>query len=192
MFYEKKDLHRFNFKKLGNNVLISKSATLYKTEQISISNNSRIDDFCALSGEITIGMNVHITVHCSITASLSPIIIEDFVGIAANCHIFSSMDDFLGIGLTNPTIPMEFRNVSHGPVKISKHSIVGVGSVIFPNVIVGEGCAIGAMTLVNKSIDPWGVYVGIPAIRIKDRSKNLLEKEKQFIESQRQTLNNAD
>jgi galactoside O-acetyltransferase len=45
---------------------------------------------------------------------------------------------------------------------------------------------------VNKSIDPWGVYVGIPAIRIKDRSKNLLEKEKQFIESQRQTLNNAD
>jgi|694.fasta_scaffold37337_4 galactoside O-acetyltransferase len=192
MFYEKKDLHRFNFKKLGNNVLISKSATLYKTEQISISNNSRIDDFCALSGEITIGMNVHITVHCSITASLSPIIIEDFVGIAANCHIFSSMDDFLGIGLTNPTVPMEFRNVSHGPVKISKHSIVGVGSVIFPNVIVGEGCAIGAMTLVNKSIDPWGVYVGIPAIRIKDRSKNLLEKEKQFIESQRQTLNNAD
>jgi galactoside O-acetyltransferase len=102
------------------------------------------------------------------------------------------MDDFLGIGLTNPTVPMEFRNVSHGPVKISKHSIVGVGSVIFPNVIVGEGCAIGAMTLVNKSIDPWGVYVGIPAIRIKDRSKNLLEKEKQFIESQRQTLNNAD
>ena len=192
MFYEKKELHRFNFKKLGNNVLISKSATLYKTEQISISNNSRIDDFCALSGEITIGMNVHITVHCSITASLSPIIIEDFVGIAANCHIFSSMDDFLGIGLTNPTVPMEFRNVSHGPVKISKHSIVGVGSVIFPNVIVGEGCAIGAMTLVNKSIDPWGVYVGIPAIRIKDRSKKLLEQEKQFIESQRQTLNNAD
>lgn len=192
MFYEKKDLHRFNFKKLGNNVLISKSATLYKTEQISISNNSRIDDFCALSGEITIGMNVHITVHCSITASLSPIIIEDFVGIAANCHIFSSMDDFLGIGLTNPTVPIEFRNVSHGPVKISKHSIMGVGSVIFPNVIVGEGCAIGAMTLVNKSIDPWGVYVGIPAVRMRDRSKKLLEKEKQFIESQKQTLNNAD
>ena len=192
MFYEKKELHKFNFKTLGNNVLISKSAALYKTEQMSISSNSRIDDFCALSGEISIGENVHITVHCSITASLSSIVIEDFVGIAANCHIFSSMDDFLGIGLTNPTIPIEFRNVSHGPVKISKHSIIGVGSVIFPNVTVGEGCAIGSMSLVNKSIDPWGVYVGIPVLRIKDRSKNLLEKEKQFIEMQKRTRDNAN
>jgi acetyltransferase-like isoleucine patch superfamily enzyme len=192
MFYEKKELHKFNFKTLGNNVLISKSAALYKTEQMSISSNSRIDDFCALSGEISIGENVHITVHCSITASLSSIVIEDFVGIAANCHIFSSMDDFLGIGLTNPTIPIEFRNVSHGPVKISKHSIIGVGSVIFPNVTVGEGCAIGSMSLVNKSIDPWGVYVGIPVSRIKDRSKNLLEKEKQFIEMQKRIRDNAN
>ena len=192
MFYEKKELHKFNFKTLGNNVLISKSAALYKTEQMSISSNSRIDDFCALSGGISIGKNVHITVHCSITASLSPIVIEDFVGIAANCHIFSSMDDFLGIGLTNPTIPIEFRNVSHGPVKISKHSIIGVGSVIFPNVTVGEGCAIGSMSLVNKSIDPWGVYVGIPVSRIKDRSKNLLEKEKQFIEMQKRIRDNAN
>jgi galactoside O-acetyltransferase len=192
MFYEKKELHKFNFKTLGNNVLISKSAALYKTEQMSISSNSRIDDFCALSGEISIGENVHITVHCSITASLSPIVIEDFVGIAANCHIFSSMDDFLGIGLTNPTIPIEFRNVSHGPVKISKHSIIGVGSVIFPNVTVGEGCAIGSMSLVIKSIDPWGVYVGIPVSRIKDRSKNLLEKEKEFIEMQKRIRDNAN
>jgi acetyltransferase-like isoleucine patch superfamily enzyme len=192
MFYEKKELHKFNFKTLGNNVLISKSAALYKTEQMSISSNSRIDDFCALSGEISIGENVHITVHCSITSSLSPIIIEDFVGIAANCHIFSSMDDFLGVGLTNPTIPIELRNVSHGPIKISKHSILGVGSVIFPNVTIGEGCAIGAMSLVNKSIDPWGVYVGIPVLRIKDRSKNLLEKEKKFIEMQKRTRDNAN
>jgi acetyltransferase-like isoleucine patch superfamily enzyme len=185
MFYEKDELHKFNFKKLGNNVLISKSASLYGTEQMSFASNSRVDDFCALSGEIIIGENVHITVHCSITASLSPIVIEDFVGIAANCHIFSSMDDYLGFGLNNPTVPIEFRNVSHGPVRISKHSIVGVGSVIFPNVIVGEGCAIGSMSLVNKSIEPWGVYVGIPVKRIKERSRDLLEQEKQFVAMQK-------
>jgi len=48
------------------------------------------------------------------------------------------------------------------------------------------------MSLVNKSIDPWGVYVGVPAIRIKDRSKNLLEKEKQFIEMQKKSKIYAD
>lgn len=191
MFYEKNELHKFSFKKLGNNVLISKSASLYGTEQMSFDRNSRIDDFCALSGEIIIGENVHITVHCSITASLSPIIIEDFVGIAANCHIFSSMDDYLGFGLNNPTVPIEFRNVSHGTVRISKHSIVGTSSVIFPNVVVGEGCAIGSMSLVNKSIEPWGVYVGIPVKRIKERSRDLLEKEKQFVEMLKKKTNNA-
>ena len=191
MFYEKNELHKFSFKELGNNVLISKSASLYGTEHMSFARNSRIDDFCALSGEIIIGENVHITVHCSITASLSPIVIEDFVGIAANCHIFSSMDDYLGFGLNNPTVPIEFRNVSHGPVRISKHSIVGTSSVIFPNVVVGEGCAIGAMSLVNKSLEPWGVYVGIPVKRIKERSRDLLEKEKQFIEMQKKKIDNA-
>jgi galactoside O-acetyltransferase len=64
--------------------------------------------------------------------------------------------------------------------------------VIFPNVIVGEGCAIGSMSLVNKSIEPWGVYVGIPVKRIKERSKDLLEKEKQFIAMQKRIRDNAD
>lgn len=148
---------------------------------ISIGDNSRIDDFCAISGEIIIGSNVHITVHCSITASLSPILIGDFVGIAAGSHVFSSMDDFSGKTLTNPTIPMKYKEIKHGTVKIGKHSIIGASSVIFPSVEIGEGCAIGAMTLVNKNTDPWGVYVGIPARRIKNRSKELVELEKKYL-----------
>jgi galactoside O-acetyltransferase len=38
------------------------------------------------------------------------------------------------------------------------------------------------MTLVNKSLDPWGIYVGVPAKRIKERSKKLLALEKDFHE----------
>ena len=103
---------------------------------MSFSDNCRVDDFCALSGEISIGQQVHITVHCSLTASLSPIVIQDFVGVAAGAHIFSSMDDFSGNTLTNPTIPFEFKNITHGTVLISKHVLIGTSSIVFPNLTI--------------------------------------------------------
>ena len=39
----------------------------------------------------------------------------------------------------------------------------------------------GAMSLVNKTTEPWGVYVGNPAKRVKERKKNLLELEIEFL-----------
>lgn len=51
---------------------------------------------------------------------------------------------------------------------------IGCNSVIFPNVTIGEGSVIGAMSLVKKSIEPWTINAGVPAKRIKDRSKGLL------------------
>lgn len=43
-----------------------------------------------------------------------------------------------------------------------------------PGVTIAEGSVTGSMTLVNKSLDEWGVYVGVPARRLKDRNKGLL------------------
>ena len=67
------------------------------------------------------------------------------------------------------------------PVTLGKHVIVGANSTILPGVSISEGCSVGAMSLVNKSTDPWGIYFGIPARRIKDRKKNILELEKSFL-----------
>ena len=94
------------------------------------------------------------------------------------------MDDYSRNTLTNPTIPSEFKNITRGTVLISKHVLIGTGSIVFPNLTIGEGCAIGVMSLVNKSLDPWGIYAGIPAKRIKERSKKLLILEKNFHEKQ--------
>ena len=56
--------------------------------------------------------------------------------------------------------------------------IIGTQSVILPDVTIGEGSSVGAMSLVNRSLEPWGVYFGVPARRLKERSKDLLELEK--------------
>ena len=45
------------------------------------------------------------------------------------------------------------------------------------------------MSLVNKSTEPWGIYVGIPAKRIKDRSKDLLKFETLFYSTESEDTN---
>ena len=52
---------------------------------------------------------------------------------------------------------------------------VGDRILIRRGVELGEGCSVGSMSLVNRSAEPWGVYVGIPARRVKERSRKLLE-----------------
>jgi len=175
------ELERLNFKHLGKDVKISDRASLDKCHLMSIGDQSRIDDFCAVSGAVNIGRNVHIAVHCSITASHDAVTLGDFSGLAFACHVFSSSDDYSGESLTNPTIPTKFKQIISAPVVIGKHTIVGAGSIIFPGVNLGEGTSIGAGAIVTKSTEPWGIYVGSPARRVKERSKKLLELENEFL-----------
>lgn len=63
-FYSKEELEAMHFKSLGKNVSISRKASLYHTEEMEIGNNVRIEDFCVLNGNITIGNNVMICVFC--------------------------------------------------------------------------------------------------------------------------------
>ncbi len=180
-YYSKEELHKIEFKSLGNNVSISKQASLDKSHLMEIGMNSRIDDFCSLSGNISIGRNVHVAVHSSITASQELARLDDFSGMAFSSHIFTSSDDYSGESMTNPTVPIKFKRIVHGEVILARHVIIGSGSMIFPGVEVAEGCAVGALSIVNKNTQPWGIYVGTPARRVKDRSKNLLEFEKQYL-----------
>ena len=82
--------------------------------------------------------------------------------------------------MTNPLVPKEFTNVDYGLVTLGEHVIVGSGSVLLPNATLLEGTAVGALTLVNRSIGPWGIYAGVPAKLVKARSKEILNKQKLF------------
>jgi len=38
-----------------------------------------------------------------------------------------------------------------------------MGAIILPGVIIGEGSVIGAGAVVTANLEPYGVYVGVPA-----------------------------
>lgn len=180
-YLTQQELEQLNFKSLGKNVKISDCAKIYNAEQIEIGDNSRIDDFCVLSGKIKIGRNVHIALHCNVAGGRQGVELDDFSGLAYYVNVFTQSDDYLGETLTNPTIPCQYKNETFGNVKIGKHSIIGSNSVIMPNAHIAEGCAIGIMSLVTKPTLAWSVYLGIPARRIKERKRDLLELEKLYL-----------
>lgn len=175
------ELKKLNFKFLGENVKISDKASLYDSENLEIGNNSRIDDFCVVSGKVKIGKNVHVAPFCLLAGGEKGIQMDDFSGLAYQVQVFSQSDDYSGKSLTNPTIPLEYKSEVKRSIYIGRHVIIGAGSMVFPGVNLSEGCSVGAMSLVNKSTDPWGIYVGNPARRVKNRSKDLLNLEAQYL-----------
>ena len=184
-YYSKEQLKELGFKRIGKNVKISDKASIYNHEQIEIDDNSRIDDFCVISGKVIMGKNVHITPMCLIAGGEEGIIFEDFTTLAYGVKIFTQSDDYSGQTLVNSTIPKKFKNEFKKEILIQKHSIVGAGTIVLPGVTLTEGTSIGANSLILKSTEPWKIYAGSPAKIIRNRMKNLLELEKQYLDEMR-------
>ena len=188
-YYTEDDLADEGFLNLGCNVQIAKTCNIVGVENISIGDNVRIDECCTLvatgNGYINLGSYIHIGGYCALLAGAG-ITMEDFSTVSWGCKLFSRSDDFTGKHMTNPTIPNQYTGVIEGPVLIMRHVVVGANSVILPKATLGEGVAVGALTLVNKNLDEWGIYTGNPAKRIKDRNRKLLTLEKEFVEELKQ------
>lgn len=84
--------------------------------------------------------------------------------------------------MTNPMVPDRYKDVKEAQVVLKKHVLIGAASIVLPGVTLEEGSVIGAMSLVKNSTESWSVNAGIPAVKIKDRKKDLLKLEKKFIE----------
>ncbi|MBV2127807.1 acyltransferase [Arsukibacterium indicum] len=178
-------LRTIGFKAVGQNVRISDKASIYNAANISIGDNVRIDDFVVLSagaGGISLGNHIHIAVYTSLIGA-GAITIGDFANLSSRVSVYSSSDDYSGETMTNPCVPDEYKNVLHAAVTFEKHVIVGCGSVVLPGVTLHEGVAVGALSLVTKTCQPFGIYAGTPARFVKARSRDLLNLEQDYLVS---------
>lgn len=182
-FYKREELLEMGFAHVGENVLLSDKASYYNCKNIHLGSNVRIDDFCIISsGEFGIRFEGYNHVACYVSLIGKNLIqLKEFTCVSSKSAIYSSTDDYSGSALIGPTVPEEYRNVISGDVILEKHVIIGAGSVILPNVTLGEGVAVGALSLITKDCEEWSMYIGIPAKKIKDREKTLLQKEQQFM-----------
>ena len=111
-YYTSKELRKFGFLSVGENVLIAKNCTIIGLENISIDSNVRVDGgvtFAAKKGFLEIGKNVHIGGGCHFSCS-GGIRLLDFSGISQGGKIYSVSDDYSGKSMTNPTLPEKYLN----------------------------------------------------------------------------------
>lgn len=170
------------FASVGEDVKIHPSTILVGVENIHIGSHSRIDAHTIItaSSTVRIGSFVHIGAGCYL-AGAAGIIIEDLSTLSQGVKIYSVSDDYSGGSLTNPTVPSVYRAVKEAPVHLGRHVIVGAGSVVLPGAHIAEACAVGALSLVSQPTAPWGIYGGVPARRLKERSRDLLALEERFL-----------
>lgn len=173
------------FASVGKNVILSDRASFYNCGNITIGDNVRIDDYCVLSageGGIELGSHMHFAVFTSIMGA-GRIRFGSFGGTSSRVSIYSSNDDYSGEMLTGPQFPREFTDVTDADVSIGEHVIIGSGSVILPGVVLEDGVAVGALSLVNKSLAGFAIYSGVPARKVSIRKRGLLEQESRFLAS---------
>ncbi|HZU12345.1 MAG TPA: acyltransferase [Chloroflexota bacterium] len=60
-----------------------------------------------------------------------------------------------------------------GPVVIEDNAWVAMRATILPGITVGEGAYVAAAALVNRDVPPYTLVGGVPARKIRDRSRDI-------------------
>ena len=165
--------YRRHFRQFGRKSLLSPGIMLSGTDRISIGANSSvlrncILEVCSPDGCIEIGSEVSIGEYTHITAARKVVIGNGvltgrFVLITDNAHGTGDSREEL------ETAPLTRNIVSKGEVVIGNNVWIGDKVSILPGVHIGEGCVIGANSVVTRDIPAYSIAAGNPCRVVKQR-----------------------
>lgn len=137
------------------------------TKNVTIGKRSRLGRNTELrtveKGSIHLGNDTRINRGCTLV-SYSQIFINDYVIIG---EYVSIRDANHGM---DPDEPMRYQEHTSAPIHIGRDVWIGRASCILPGVTIGEGCVIGANSVVNTDIPAYSIATGVPAKVIKKRN----------------------
>lgn len=126
----------------------------------------------AVTGNVIIGRNVYIGPGAAIRGDWGGIVIEDGCNVQENCtiHMFPG---------TTVTLE-ENAHIGHGAIihgaNIGRNCMIGMNAVIMDEVVLGEGCIVGALSFIKAGevFASSSLIVGNPAKKIKDVTDEML------------------
>jgi dTDP-4-amino-4,6-dideoxy-D-glucose acyltransferase len=182
-FLSREVLEALGFARLGEDVLIHGTAVIVDCRRISLGSRVRIDPFVIISntGGVEFGSNIHVGGH-SVLSGQGAVRIEDFVNISHYVGIFTTSTDFSGRTLSNPTVT-GFGSARTASIHFGRHSGVGAGSLVLPGARFAEGSVLAAMSRISRPMEPWTIYAGVPARRLRERRRGLLAEEQEYLAS---------
>ena len=160
---------------VGEDVYLSPNIEIRRQHLVYMGDHIAIDSGFYCTTGLEIGCHVHVGPHVSVIGGANAkLIIGDFCTISAGTTIACMSDDFSGDGLvTAPGVPKEYMNeVSGGVLIMENFASIGMNASIKGVGLISEGVVIGMGAVVTRPIfDPWTVWVGNPARKIKDRPR---------------------
>lgn len=130
---------------IGKNTVIWGNCNIYKTAKIgkgcSIGNGTEIGN------NVVIGNNVRIGAMCFIPEGVT---IEDDVFVAPRCSF------------SNDRYPPS-NHECWGKILVKKGAAIGMGSIVLPNVTIGENALVGAGSVVSRDVPAGEKWFGVPA-----------------------------
>jgi galactoside O-acetyltransferase len=152
--------YKIVLKHLGKNVLIDVGVTITGPANVSIGDYCWIDSYCrieAMLGNVTLGKRIHLAAF-TIIGAREPVVLEDYVGVAAGAKIYSnSATPLSSKRMSGPMIPERYKAFYSKPVIIRKDAIIGANAVILPGVEIGTGAVIGANATISKNVEPYSI-----------------------------------
>ena len=158
---------------VGQDVFISRNVEIRRPHLVTLGSHIAIDTGFYCTTRTIIGDYVHIAPYVTFVGGETGLVeLGHFTTIAAGSRIICASDEHLGQGLVGPTIPEPQRDrIIIAPVRFEAFASVATNVVVMPGVTLGEGSVVGSGAFVNKSTEPWMIYVGSPARPIKERPR---------------------
>jgi putative colanic acid biosynthesis acetyltransferase WcaF len=93
----------------------------------------------------------------------APIEFGSHVIVSQGAYICGATHDF-----DDPAFPLLAFSMTIGP-----YAWICARASVGPGVKVGEGAVLGLASVASRDLEPWGVYAGAPAVKVKDRNRFL-------------------
>lgn len=189
-FFLRKIFYKSLFAEIGPGVVFGRNIVLRHPHKIKLGKNIMLDDECVLDAkgcqgvDFVIGDNVIITRGCIISAKNGKLSIGENTKIGANCLMYAVNELTIGrdtlmaaqcyIGgsmyhFERSDIPPIHQGSYANGVSIGNGCWLGAGVKVVDGVTVGDGVILGSGAVVNKSLPPYSIAVGVPAKVIKTR-----------------------
>lgn len=109
------------------------------------------------------------------------LVCEDRVSLADDAELYNPSIFYLGshaivsqgayvCGATHTYDDPNFPQVS-SPMRLGAYSWVCAKAIVSPGVNIGDGAILGLGSLATRDLEPFGVYAGVPAKKIKERAR---------------------
>ena len=90
----------------------------------------------------------------------APVRLGSHAILSQNCYLCGATHDF-----DDPAFPL----LAYA-MEVGDYAWVAARACVAPGVNVGQGAVLGLGSVATRDLEPWGVYAGYPAVKVKQRS----------------------